>query len=117
MNLFGHGVPWIDEAVQARSSTAGIELGTLSPLAKEAAELIRELTGMERVTFANTGLGGDVGRDPRRAHGDRPRLDRRVRRRVPRHVGGSAGQVGRPAGPAALDAGRAPAFPSTSSTR
>ena len=54
VNLCGHGVPWVEEAVRAQLDR-GIELGTLSPLAKEAADLIRELTGMERVSFANTG--------------------------------------------------------------
>jgi hypothetical protein len=54
VNLFGHGVPWVADAVRAQLDR-GIELGTLSPLAKEAADLIREITGMERVTFANTG--------------------------------------------------------------
>lgn len=54
VNLFGHGVPWVADAVRAQLDR-GIELGTLSPLAKDAADLIREITGMERVTFANTG--------------------------------------------------------------
>ncbi|MEO8137073.1 MAG: aminotransferase class III-fold pyridoxal phosphate-dependent enzyme, partial [Betaproteobacteria bacterium] len=53
VNLFGYAVPGIDDAVRAQIGK-GIEIGTLSPLAKEAADLIAELTGMPRVTFANT---------------------------------------------------------------
>jgi amino acid adenylation domain-containing protein len=54
VTLFGFGALDIDRAVHAQLER-GIELGTLSPLAKEAADLLCELTGMERATFANTG--------------------------------------------------------------
>jgi amino acid adenylation domain-containing protein len=54
INLFGYSPDWLVEAVQHQLD-AGFELGTLSPLAMEAAELISELTGMERSTFTNTG--------------------------------------------------------------
>jgi glutamate-1-semialdehyde aminotransferase/aryl carrier-like protein len=54
ISLFGHSPDWAVEAAK-RQLDAGFELGTLSPLAKEAAEMIRELTGMDRSTFTNTG--------------------------------------------------------------
>ncbi|MEJ2547874.1 MAG: aminotransferase class III-fold pyridoxal phosphate-dependent enzyme [Gemmatimonadota bacterium] len=54
ISLFGHQPDWAIEAAK-RQIDAGCELGTLSPLAYEAAKLIRELTGMDRSTFTNTG--------------------------------------------------------------
>ena len=54
VNIFGYDVPEVTAALHAQVD-AGIELGSLSPLAKEAAELICDITGMERATFANTG--------------------------------------------------------------
>jgi len=54
VNIFGYDVPEVTAALHAQVD-AGIELGSLSPLAKEAAELICAITGMERATFANTG--------------------------------------------------------------
>jgi glutamate-1-semialdehyde aminotransferase/acyl carrier protein len=54
ISLFGHSPDWAVEAAR-RQIEAGFELGTLTPLAKEAAELIRDLTGMDRSTFTNTG--------------------------------------------------------------
>lgn len=54
VNLFGYDVPEVTAALHAQIDR-GIELGTLSPLAKEAAELICDITGMERASFANTG--------------------------------------------------------------
>ncbi len=54
VNLFGYDVPEVTAAVREQLEQ-GIELGSLSPLAKEAADLICEITGMERATFANTG--------------------------------------------------------------
>ncbi|HSM06624.1 MAG TPA: aminotransferase class III-fold pyridoxal phosphate-dependent enzyme [Longimicrobiales bacterium] len=54
ISLFGHQPDWAVEAAK-RQIDAGFELGTLSPLAYEAAKLIRELTGMDRSTFTNTG--------------------------------------------------------------
>jgi amino acid adenylation domain-containing protein len=54
VNLFGYAPEFINESVRAQLDK-GIELGTLSPLAKEAADLICDITGMERATFANTG--------------------------------------------------------------
>lgn len=54
ISLFGHSPEWAVDAAK-RQIDAGFELGTLSPLAREAAELIHELTGMNRSTFTNTG--------------------------------------------------------------
>jgi len=54
ISLFGHQPDWATEAAK-RQIDRGFELGTLSPLAFEAAKLIRELTGMDRSTFTNTG--------------------------------------------------------------
>ncbi|MBE9034053.1 aspartate aminotransferase family protein [aff. Roholtiella sp. LEGE 12411] len=54
VNLFGHNPPFIKEAIQERLEQ-GIHIGPQSDLAGEVAELFCELTGMERVTFSNTG--------------------------------------------------------------
>ncbi|MCY1031324.1 amino acid adenylation domain-containing protein [Corallococcus sp. BB11-1] len=54
VHLFGHNPPFVIEAMQQRLAQ-GMELGTQSDLAGEAAELICELTGMKRVTFCNSG--------------------------------------------------------------
>jgi acyl transferase domain-containing protein len=52
--LFGHSAPFIMEAIAAQLKD-GFEIGPQTPLAGEVAELVRELTGNERVTFCNTG--------------------------------------------------------------
>lgn len=54
VTLFGHNPPFIKEALEQRLEQ-GIQIGPQSDLAGEVAELISELTGMERVTFSNTG--------------------------------------------------------------
>jgi amino acid adenylation domain-containing protein len=54
VNIFGYAPAFINDSIRAQLDK-GIELGTLSPLAKEAADLICDITGMERATFANTG--------------------------------------------------------------
>jgi len=54
VNLFGHNPPFIKQALQEQLEN-GIHLGPQSELAGEVAELICELTGMERVAFSNTG--------------------------------------------------------------
>lgn len=54
VNLFGHNPAFIKEALEARLEQ-GIHIGPQSDLAGEVAELICELTKMERVTFSNTG--------------------------------------------------------------
>ena len=52
--LLGHSPAFITEAVK-KQLELGVEIGPQSPLAGEVAELICEFTGMERVTFCNTG--------------------------------------------------------------
>jgi len=54
VTLFGHHPPFIDEAVRGRA-TDSMELGPRPPEAAEAANLIAEMSGMERVTFTNSG--------------------------------------------------------------
>ena len=53
-SLFGYAPRFIKDAVAAQLE-AGIEIGPQSPLAGEVANLICELTGMERTAFCNTG--------------------------------------------------------------
>lgn len=53
-NLFGHNPPFIKQAIEEQLDL-GIHLGTQSEVAGEVAELICELTQMERVAFSNTG--------------------------------------------------------------
>lgn len=53
-NLMGYSTDSVIEALKEQVDK-GFELGTLSPLAKEAGMLVRDLTGMDRVTFTNTG--------------------------------------------------------------
>jgi amino acid adenylation domain-containing protein len=51
--LFGHTPPSI-EGLQAHFND-GIQMGLISNSVREAAELVRDLTGVERVTFCNSG--------------------------------------------------------------
>ena len=51
---FGHAPRFVTEAVAAQLAQ-GYEIGPQTPLAGEVAELVRELTGNERVAFCNTG--------------------------------------------------------------
>ena len=53
-SLFGHRPPFVVEAVKQQLDR-GFEIGPIQPLAGEVAALVRELTGMERVGFCNTG--------------------------------------------------------------
>lgn len=53
-NLFGHNPPFIKQAI-ADQLEQGIHLGMQSEVVGEVAQLICELTQMERVTFSNTG--------------------------------------------------------------
>ena len=53
-NLLGHNPPFIKAALQAQLEK-GVQLGPQAEFAGEVAELICELTGMERVAFSNTG--------------------------------------------------------------
>jgi len=52
--FFGHSPDFVTKAVKEQLD-AGIETGPQSPLAGEVAELICELTGNDRCSFANTG--------------------------------------------------------------
>ena len=52
--LFGHAPSFINEALQAQIQQ-GIQIGPQSNLAGEVAQLISELTNMERVAFCNSG--------------------------------------------------------------
>lgn len=54
VNFFGHNPPFIKQAIEEQLEE-GIHLGTQSEVAGEVAELICELTQMERVAFSNTG--------------------------------------------------------------
>jgi amino acid adenylation domain-containing protein len=54
LNLFGHSPDFVTEAVSEQLAK-GVEIGPQSPLAGEVARLIAEFTGMDRVTFCNTG--------------------------------------------------------------
>jgi glutamate-1-semialdehyde-2,1-aminomutase len=54
VNLFGHNPSFVKQAI-AEQLDQGIHLGTQSEVAGEVAELICELTQMERVAFSNTG--------------------------------------------------------------
>ncbi|NJN30673.1 MAG: aspartate aminotransferase family protein [Synechococcales cyanobacterium RM1_1_8] len=53
-NLFGHNPPFIKAAIEAQLDQ-GIQIGPQSELVGEVARLVRDLTGLERVTFSNTG--------------------------------------------------------------
>ncbi len=52
--LFGHTPDFVQEAVAAQLSK-GIELTVQTPLAKQVADLVCEITGTERATMVNTG--------------------------------------------------------------
>lgn len=54
ISLFGHTPDFIQDAIKQQLEK-GIELGVLTPLAKQVADLLCELSGTERVTFVNTG--------------------------------------------------------------
>jgi amino acid adenylation domain-containing protein/FkbM family methyltransferase len=54
VNLFGHAAPVIREAMSAQLDR-GLALGPRSPLAGEVADLVCELTGMDRVLFNQSG--------------------------------------------------------------
>ncbi|MBD2040236.1 aspartate aminotransferase family protein [Microcoleus sp. FACHB-672] len=54
VNLFGHNPNFIKEAL-IEQLDKGIQIGPQAELAGEVAELICEITGLERVTFSNTG--------------------------------------------------------------
>ncbi|MEM1173031.1 MAG: aspartate aminotransferase family protein [Cyanobacteria bacterium P01_H01_bin.35] len=54
VNLLGHNPPFIKQAI-VEQLDRGIQLGSQPELIGEVANLIRELTGVERVAFSNTG--------------------------------------------------------------
>ncbi len=54
ISLFGHTPDFVQKAVSEQLEK-GLELGVLTPLAKKVADLLCELTGMERATLVNTG--------------------------------------------------------------
>lgn len=54
VNLFGHNPPFIQQAISEQLDR-GIHLGLGSEIASEVAQMICELTNMERVALSNTG--------------------------------------------------------------
>jgi amino acid adenylation domain-containing protein len=54
VHLFGHSPAFVTEAV-ADQLRQGIQIGPQSPLAGEVAEMLCRFTGLERITFCNTG--------------------------------------------------------------
>ncbi len=54
VNLLGHNPPFIKKAILEQLDR-GIQLGSQPQLIGEVANLIKELTGVERVAFSNTG--------------------------------------------------------------
>ena len=54
INLFGHNPSFIKQALLEQLDS-GLQIGAQAELAGEVAELICELTKMERVAFSNTG--------------------------------------------------------------
>lgn len=54
VNLFGHNPPFIKQVIEEQLEQ-GIHLGLQSEVACEVAQIICELTNMERVAFSNTG--------------------------------------------------------------
>ena len=83
--LFGHNPDFVREALQAQLDQ-GIEIGPQTPLAGEVAARVAAMVGMERVAFCNTGSEAVMAAIRARAHRHRPRPDRAVRRRLPRHL-------------------------------
>ena len=53
-NLLGHNPPFIKAAISAQLDQ-GMAIGPQSAIVGEVAQLVSDLTGMERVTFSNTG--------------------------------------------------------------
>lgn len=53
-NFFGHRAPFITEALRSQLDD-GFEIGPQTPNAGDAARLMCELTGMDRVSWVNTG--------------------------------------------------------------
>jgi len=53
-HLCGHNPDFVKEAI-AQQLTSGIAIGPQSPQLSEVTQLVSDLTGLERVTFSNTG--------------------------------------------------------------
>src|SRR5262249_15071521 len=53
-DYFGHSPDFVIDAIKAQLDR-GMEIGPQTPLAGEVADLICDLTGMERVAYCNTG--------------------------------------------------------------
>lgn len=60
VNFLGHSPDFVTEAVQ-RELLKGVEIGPHARLSGETAAMIRELTGVERVSFCNTGSEAVMG--------------------------------------------------------
>jgi len=54
VNYLGHSPDFVMQALEEQMK-GGVEIGPQSPLAGEVAQMICELTGLERATFCNTG--------------------------------------------------------------
>ncbi|MBX9602041.1 MAG: amino acid adenylation domain-containing protein [Bryobacteraceae bacterium] len=54
LNFLGHSPAFVTEALQAQLQR-GIEIGPMTPLAGEVAQMLCEMTGMDRASFVNTG--------------------------------------------------------------
>ncbi|MDF0730621.1 amino acid adenylation domain-containing protein, partial [Pseudomonas entomophila] len=54
VNLFGHRPDFVQDAIRTQLDT-GLELGPQTRLSGEVAEMVTQLTGMERVAFCNSG--------------------------------------------------------------
>ncbi|ACB52393.1 aminotransferase class-III, putative glutamate-1-semialdehyde aminotransferase [Crocosphaera subtropica ATCC 51142] len=54
INLFGHNPDFIKKAI-AQQLEQGIQVGSQTTLAAEVAQLVKDLTGVERVALSNTG--------------------------------------------------------------
>lgn len=54
VNLFGHGAPFLKAAIN-RQTESGLALGTRSTLSGDVAQMLCEMTGMDRVLFCQSG--------------------------------------------------------------
>ncbi|MGB1251075.1 MAG: amino acid adenylation domain-containing protein [Candidatus Promineifilaceae bacterium] len=54
INFFGHSPDFIQQAMHAQTDT-GIHIGPQDTISGDVARLVREITGMQRVSFCNTG--------------------------------------------------------------
>ena len=53
-SMFGHRPEFVVKAVREQLD-AGFEIGPIQPIVGEVSEMVREMTGMPRVAFTNTG--------------------------------------------------------------